>query len=252
LSQAPLKGSETMAIPTAFAYLSSAPCETCPIIEDSLCLPLPAKQRNALRRLARARMVPQGQSIFKEGDELTSFAAILTGVVKLTKASPGGGREQIVTFKYPPELLGLTYDDVHLYSAIAATEVQLCLYPRASFLPFLNKSRELSRRILEVKSNELELAWEWTATLGRKSAYRRVAGLFAILAQRAQPQGGATRQFLLPVTRADLADYLGLTLETVSRNITILRQKSLIELLSAREVVVRDLDGLLAEAGMLN
>jgi CRP-like cAMP-binding protein len=68
---------------------------------------LPAKQRNSLRRIARARMVPQGQSIFKEGDKLTSCAAILSGVVKLTKASPGGG-EQIVTFKYPPELLALT------------------------------------------------------------------------------------------------------------------------------------------------
>ena len=202
--QAPFEGSETMAISTAFAYLSSAPCETCPIVEDSLCLPLPARQRNALRRMARARMVPQGQSIFKEGDELTSFAAILSGVVKLTKAAPGGGQEQIVTFKYPPELLGLTYAGVHIYSAIAATEVQLCIYPRASFLPLIERSRELSRALLEVKSNELESAREWTAMLGRKTAYRRVAGLFAMYAQRARPEDGAARRFLLPVTRSDL------------------------------------------------
>ena len=237
-----------MAIPKASACSSSAPCKTCPIIEDSLCLPLPAKQRNSLRRIARARMVPQGQLIFKEGDELTSFAAILSGVVKLTKASPRG--EQIVTFKYPPELLALTYNDVHIYSAMAATEVQLCIYPRAPFRSFLDRSRELSRRILKVKSDELESAREWTVMLGRKPAYQRVAGLLAMFAQRARGDGGTAQQFLLPVSRADIADYLGLTLETVCRNITILRQKSLIELRSAREVVVPNLDSLLAEADM--
>jgi CRP/FNR family transcriptional regulator len=71
-----------------------------------------------------------------------------------------------------------------------------------------------------------------------------------MFAQRARGDGGTAQQFLLPVSRADIADYLGLTLETVCRNITILRQKSLIELRSAREVVVPNLDSLLAEADM--
>jgi CRP/FNR family transcriptional regulator len=238
-----------MDIRNAFELVSSAPCETCPILQDSLCLPLPAKQRNILRTMASGCLVPQGQVIFKEGDEVTSFASILTGVVKLFKAAPGG--EQVVAFRYPPELLGYTFDNVHIYSAVAATEVELCIYPQAPFRAILDKSRQLSRRILEVKSNELESAREWMVTLGRKSAYQRVAALLAIFAQRARPEEGAARQFLLPVRRADLADYLGLTLETVCRNITILRQKSLIELRSAREVVVPDIDSLLAEADML-
>jgi CRP/FNR family transcriptional regulator len=202
--------------------------------------------------MARGRIVPQGQLIFEEGTEVTSFASILTGVVKLFRASPGGA-EQIVTFMYPPELLGYTFDKVHIYSAMAATEVELCVYPQAGFRSLLDKSRGLSRRILEATAQELELAREWTVMLGCKSSYQRVAGLFAIFAQRARPDGGGTaRQFLLPVSRSDLADYLGLTIETVSRNITILRQKSLIELRSAREVVVPDIQSLLAEADMLS
>ncbi len=239
-----------MDIGTALELVSSAPCETCPILADSLCLPLPARQRNGLRHMASGRLVPQGEVIFKEGDEVTSFASILTGVVKLFKASPGG--DQVVALRYPPELLGYTFDSVHIYSAVAATEVQLCIYPQAPFRSLLDKSQQLSRRIFQVKSNELESAREWTVMLGRKPSYQRVAGLFAMFAQRAQPKQDATRQFLLPVRRADLADYLGLTLETVCRNITMLRQKSLIELLSAREVVVPDLDSLLAEADMVS
>ena len=143
-----------MDIRNAFELVSTAPCETCPILKDSLCLPLPAKQRNILRAMASGCLVPQGKVIFNEGDEVTSFASILTGVVKLFKEAPGG--EQVVAFRYPPELLGYTFDNVHIYSAVAATEVELCIYPQAPFRAILDKSRQLSRRILEVKSNELE------------------------------------------------------------------------------------------------
>lgn len=195
--------------------------------------------------------MPEGQLIFKEGNEVTSFASILTGVVKLFRALPGGA-EQIVTLVYPPYFLGYTLNGAHKYSAAAATEVELCIYPRACFHSMLEKNRALSRRIFKKTSLELELAREWTVMLGRKSSYQRVAGLFAIFAQRARRDGSTALQFLLPVSRVDLADYLGLTPETVSRNITILRQKSLIELRSAREVVVPDIESLLAEADILS
>ena len=165
-----------MGIGTALELVSSAPCETCPILADSLCLPLPARQRNGLRQMASGRLVPQGEVIFKEGDEVTSFASILTGVVKLFKASPGG--DQVVALRYPPELLGYTFDSVHIYSAVAATEVELCIYPQAPFRSLLDKSQQLSRRIFQVKSNELESAREWTVMLGRKPSYQRVARPF--------------------------------------------------------------------------
>jgi CRP/FNR family transcriptional regulator, anaerobic regulatory protein len=226
-----------------------AACDTCPILKDSLCLPLPAKQRDGLRRMARARFVPQGHLIFREGDEVTSFASIMTGVVKLFKTAPGKA-EQIVTFMHPPALLGYAFNNVHLYSAEAATDVNLCMYPQAPFRSLLGKSRTLSRRIFEVTDQQLESARECMVMLGRKSAYQKVAGLLAMFAQRAQPDSSRALQFLLPVSRSDLADYLGLTIETVSRNITILRQKGFIELKSAREVVVPDIESLLAEAGM--
>lgn len=226
---------------------SFASCDTCPILEDSLCLPLPAKERDSLRGIARSRFVPEGQLIFKEGNEVTSFASIMTGVVKLFKAAPGDA-QQIVTFMHPPALLGYTFLDVHLYSAEAATDVNLCMYPEGPFRSLLEKSRQLSRSIFEATDQQLESAREWMATLGRKSAYQQVAGLLAMFARYASPTSGGKRQILLPVRRSDLADYLGLTRETISRNITILRKRGVIELGSPREVLVPDMKSLLVEA----
>ncbi len=198
--------------------------------------------------MARGSLVPQGRLIFKQGSEVTSFASVLTGVVKLFRTLPGGA-EQIVTLVYPPDFLGYTFENTHRYSASAATEVELCIHPQASFHSMLEKNRGLSRRIFEKTADELELAREWTAMLGHKWSYQRVAGLFAVFAQRARQDESSALDFLLPLSRADIADYLGLTLETVSRNIALLRQNSLIELRSAREVVVPDIERLLVEAG---
>lgn len=235
----------------ALSFDLPAPCDTCPILEDSLCLPLPEKQRNGVRCMARGRLVPQGQPIFEEGEEVGFFASILTGVVKLFRAVPGKPA-QIVTFLYPPQFLGYSSGDVHRYSAAATTEVELCIYPRSGFHSMLEESGGLRRKMLEKTDQDLELAREWVVMLSRKSSYQRVAGIIAIFAQRTQRKAGTNLRFFLPVSRADLAAYLGMTLETVSRNITILRQKRLIELRSTREVVVPHIESLLAEADMLN
>ena len=230
---------------------SPAPCRTCPILEDSLCLPLPAEQRHGLRRLARGRLVPQGQLIFGEGDEAVWFASILAGVVKLFRAVPGEP-EQIVTFMYPPQFLGYTSGGAHRYSAAATTDVELCIYFRSDFHSMLEESDVFRRRILEKTAQELELAREWVVMLGGKSSYQRVAGFFSIFAQRNKSNYGTKVQFTLPVSRSELAAYLSMELETVSRNITILKRKNLIELKSTREVVVPNIERLLAEADMLN
>lgn len=228
-----------------------APCNACPILEYSLCLPLPARQRESLRSIARSRIVPQGQLIFEQGNEVVSFASIMTGVVKLLRTPPAGG-SQIVAFMHPPEFIGYTFDKVHLYSAEAATDVEICIYPRDPFLALLGKSKKLSRSLFEAAAEELDSARKWRLTLGRVPAYQRVVGLLAKFAQHTRSDEGGALEFLLPASRSDLADYLGLTVETVSRNITILRQKGLIELKSAREVFVPNMDDLLAEADMIN
>jgi CRP/FNR family transcriptional regulator, anaerobic regulatory protein len=101
--------------------------------------------------------------------------------------------------------------------------------------------------------DELDAAREWMLLLGRKTAREKIASLLAIVARRdadlAAPAHNKQRSFDLPLTRAAMADYLGLTLETVSRQITALRQDGVIVLQGLRHVVVPDIDRLLAEAG---
>ncbi len=198
--------------------------------------------------------MPEGHPIFKEGDEVESFAAILKGVVKLGKAAPAG-EQCAIALMYPPDFLGYSFGKLHWSSASAATEVELCTYPEGPFRRLAEEIPELSRRMFRIASQQLDLARDWLSMLNGRPSYQRVAGLFATMAIRESAGSGKvpgqnSATFLLPLSRPELADYVGLTHETVSRNITKLREKGLIELRTAREAVVPDIGRLRAEAGI--
>jgi CRP/FNR family transcriptional regulator, anaerobic regulatory protein len=200
--------------------------------------------------------VPADHYIFRDGDEAISFASIVSGVVKLVKAT-AEGEHHIIGLMYAPEFLGHTFADQHRFSAAAATEVELCAYPRKAFSRLLLEFPELERWLFEFTVRELDVCRDWTLMLSRKSSYERVASLLCIIGRRTRVAGCAPladnyAEFDLPLSRSDLADYLGLTLETVSRSISRLKRKGLIELRSRREIVVPDLELLAAVAKMDN
>lgn len=208
------------------------------------------EQLEKLSSIARRRTVPANHYIFRDGDEAISFAAIVTGVVKLIKTTAEGERH-IIGLVYAPEFLGHTFAEQHRFSAAAATDVDMCTFPRASFNRLLDDFPELERWLFEFTVRELDISRDWTLMLGRKSSYERVASLLLIIAKRAraagcQPHADNSAEFELPLTRSELADYLGLTLETVSRKISGLKRKGLIELRTTRGIVVPDIS-LLAE-----
>ena len=115
------------------------------------------------------------------------------------------------------------------------------------------RTPHIAHRLLAMTLDELDAAREWMLLLGRKTAREKIASLLAIIARRhadlAAPQNAKQRSFDLPLTRAAMADYLGLTLETVSRQITALRQDGVIVLQGLRHVIVPDIDRLRSEAG---
>ncbi|MGO8953781.1 MAG: Crp/Fnr family transcriptional regulator [Rhodomicrobium sp.] len=204
--------------------------------------------------IARRRTVAANQYIFRDGDEATSFATILSGVVKLIKTT-AGGEQHIIGLMYAPEFLGHPFSKNHRFSSAAATEVELCTFPRASFSKLLTEFPAMERWLFEFTARELDICRDWTLMLGRKSSYERVACLLLMIARRARYTGCAPlpdnyAQFELPLTRSELADYLGLTLETVSRKISRLKSKGLIELRGTREVIVPDIEVLAAVANM--
>jgi CRP/FNR family transcriptional regulator len=200
---------------------------------------------NDFNRIARQRRVPAGQVIATEDNII--FANIMEGVVKLTKTL-ADGRQQIVGLQFPPDFLGRIYAEETSYFAEAATNVELCAFPKTGFETMLKRYPGLEHRLFENTLDELDSAREWMLLLGRKTAREKVASLLLMIAKRAlnvgcdhAPDMNFAR-FTLPLTRADLADYLGLTLETVSRQITKLNTAGVIDLIDNREIVVPNIN----------
>jgi CRP/FNR family transcriptional regulator, anaerobic regulatory protein len=240
--------------PNDRAHAPPGRCDLCVARYRALCSTLSGEQLERLSGMGRRRTVPANHYIFRDGDEALYFAAVLSGVVKLIKTT-AGGEQHIIGLVYAQDFLGHTFAKHHRFSAAAATEVELCMFPRAPFTRLLDDFPSIERWLFEFTASELDHCRDWTLTLGRKSSYERVASLLLMIARRARttaqaPLPGNFAQFELPLTRSELADYLGLTLETVSRMIGKLKRKGLIELRSTREVIVPDIGHLATVANM--
>jgi CRP/FNR family transcriptional regulator len=199
-----------------------------------------------LAKVARRRHVKAHQPIFLDGDDADQYFNVIDGIVKLVKTS-ADGKQHIVGLMYPPDFLGEPLSRKHNYTAEAATDVELCSFPRAHFDALIQTYPKLERRLLEVTVHELEICRNWTLLLSRKSSYERVASFLYMMARRAPTIGCAPRpdepiRLALPFTRSEMADYLGLTLETVSRQMSRLKAKRVIELPTNRDVIIPDLE----------
>ena len=166
------------------------------------------------------------------------------------------GRQQIVGLLFAPDFVGRAYCETNPYFAEAATAVELCCFPRDRFEALLKEFPGLEHRLFERTLNELDSAREWMVLLGRKTATEKVASFLFLLAKRAQmtgcPHGPAAAYtlFELPLSRADIADYLGLTIETVSRQITKLRAQGHIDLVNTQQLSVPSINVLCNAAGL--
>ncbi|WP_088344908.1 MULTISPECIES: Crp/Fnr family transcriptional regulator [Rhodomicrobium] len=230
-------------------------CGTCPIRYQSICGALTDDELSRLSVISRPRVVGAHQPIFRDGDEAEQCFNVISGVVKLVKTL-ADGEQHIVGLIYPPDFLGRPLGDRHTYTAEAATDVEICGFPRGAFEAVLEAQPKLERKILEFTVRELDLCREWTLLLGRKSSYQRVGSFLYMVARRTARSGYGYRhegvvRFRLPFTRAEIADYLGLTLETVSRQFSRLKATHIIAMPASRDVVVPDM-ALLARAARID
>jgi CRP/FNR family transcriptional regulator, anaerobic regulatory protein len=194
----------------------------------------PASRLTAVTSLERKA---SEQILFAEGDEANNVYEILRGTVRLVKLLPDG-RRQITGFFSAGHLLGLAPEGVHVYTAEAITEVTLCRYKKAALERLIEEIPSFAKRLLTATSHELSANQDQMLLLGRKTAMERVASFLLLMAE--QQQGGNAREMDMPMTRCDIADFLGLTIETVSRTFTKLKQDGLIELLAPTRILIRD------------
>jgi CRP/FNR family transcriptional regulator, anaerobic regulatory protein len=211
------------------------PCDTCRAREFSACAPLTAEEQKRLAAIMRTVDVEPHYAIFHEADSAEYVYNVTTGTVKVYKLL-GDGRRQVTGFLFAGDFLGLTHNDVYAYSAEALAPTTLCRFPRRKLEALLDEMPNLEQRLLAMASHELAAAQDQMVLLGRKSARERVVSFILMLSNSAARHGRPSDPVFLPMSRSDIADYLGLTIETVSRTLTRLRKQGLIELLDEKQI----------------
>lgn len=223
-------------------------CRSCEARHRGVCGALDPAQLVRLSRHTIRREVPDGTELVAAGEPITRLGNILSGVVKLIMAMPDG-RQQIVGLQFAPDFLARPFAEVSEVRAEAAGPVRVCTFPRAALEAMAREAPELGRRLHDQHLRELDEARGWMLTLGRKTAAERVASFLLFVARHADPEGVSDRRVDIPLTRADIADFLGLTVETVSRQFSALRRSGFISLEISRSVRILDPVGLETVAG---
>lgn len=222
-------------------------CAGCGARHIGLCDVLADEDLHFLASVAKPHTVPKGRMFVAEGDKARHFFNINRGTAKLFKDLPDG-RRQITGFVGAGDFVGLAAAAHYTFTAEAIDEVRLCRFDRAELRSVFTTFPALERRLLDIASHELILAQEQMLLLGRKSAIERLASFLLDWSDRAEICPNGAQALALPMTRADLSDYLGLTFETVSRALSALKRQNIVDVGKDHGVRILDRDRLSAFA----
>ncbi|MBB3590406.1 CRP/FNR family transcriptional regulator [Rhizobium sp. BK529] len=220
-----------------------ATCRICEARHGVVCSALTSAQLRELCRHSMRRKLDAGSEILAQGEDVSSYSNIVNGVVKLCKVMPDG-RQQIVGLQFAPDFIGRPFVHESTLSAEAATPTEICVFPRRLLDRMIADTPDLQHNLHAQALKELDAAREWMLTLGRRTAQEKVASLLFLIATNAEPETTYGTAFDLPLSRAEIADFLGLTIETVSRQMTKLRKLGIIRIEHNRHIVVPDMDDL--------
>lgn len=225
-------------------------CQACEVRHQGVCGALDSVQLLKLSKHTARRVIKSGQELHRGGDEADRCSNIMGGVAKLSKLM-SDGRQQIVALQFAPDLVGRMFSGEGSVSVEAATDVRLCSFPRSVIEELMSESPEMEHRLHLQKLKELDEARDWMLTLGRKSAVEKVASFLYLIASHGDPErqvADGPMTIDLPMKRSDIADFLGLTIETISRQMTNLRKRGLIDIRDRRTVIIDNLSRLRAMA----
>jgi CRP/FNR family transcriptional regulator len=227
-------------------------CADCPIRHRAVCARCEADELARLEQIKYYRSYQAGQTIIWSGDRMDFVASVVTGIATLTQTMEDG-RRQMVGLLLPSDFVGRPGRLTAAYDVTATTDLVMCCFRKKPFEEMMASTPHIAQRLLEMTLDELDAAREWMLLLGRKTAREKIASLLSIIARRdvglkkGPAQGSIV--FDLPLTREEMADYLGLTLETVSRQISALKKDGVIELEGKRHIIVPNFDALVEQAG---
>jgi CRP/FNR family transcriptional regulator len=209
----------------------------------AVCTALNDREIAAVAAIQSHHDLAAGQAVFYEGDAAEHIYNVVDGIIRLSKLL-SDGRRLVSGFLVPGDFLGFARDDVYTYTAEAVHAAALCRMPRLKFRLVAERYPHLERHVLSRASSEIVEAQEQMLLLGRRSPLEKLATFLLRFRARAERQGAAHAALKLDMPRADIADYLGVTTETVSRAFTRLRSEGCIALPDPYTVVFTDLDRL--------
>jgi len=219
------------------------PCIKCPARTSDLCGALSDKNLPALFEASTLIELRKGETLFLDDQPAQHIFNVITGTITVFRMGPSGQR-QVVNFLFTGNLLGITPEDHYGFSAEACTPAILCRWERAKFEDLLILFPNLDRQFRLISSKVLARSIDLAYSLGQLTAEQRLAAFINQLHERQSKMASDPMTVLLTMSRADMADYLGLKVETVSRALSKLKVKGVISLPASDRVVIIDRDHL--------
>jgi|SRR6185312_16871942 CRP/FNR family transcriptional regulator len=204
-----------------------ADCAACAIRAKSICGAVPHRDLDILSRSRRQMRFDRRQTIVRAGEPATSFFSIVSGVVKLCR-SLSDGRTQIIGFRFPGEFFAISAADTYATTVEALTFVEVCQFPHSLLKRLVQAFPQLQTRLLEMSNHYLAASEDQIFLLGRKTAKEKVASFLLSYNEKLTQESAGGHCMHLPMTRTEIADFLGLTTETVSRVLTGLAREKII------------------------
>ncbi len=212
-------------------------CAHCAVRETAVCAALSAPELERLSAISLTREYTAGDTLFRAEDAAVMVGTVVSGTVKTYKLL-ADGRQQIVGFLFPGDFIGSPTQQTQHVFAEALTPVELCVFPFSAVQRLIREMPNLERRLLAIAHSDLDLAQDWMLLLGRKTAQERLATFLMLLVHKAGARGVAAERLELPMNRGEIADYLGLTIETVSRQFSKLKKAGLIRVDDSHAVTI--------------
>jgi CRP/FNR family transcriptional regulator len=218
-------------------------CLICSVRSINMCGSLEPEELGRLSKIARCETFSSGETLFHEGDPNGSVYNITDGAVRLSTMLKNG-RRQVIGFMFAGDFIGFSDRETYPWTGESVRGAKVCKFARNDLARAVKELPKIEHRLLEMATNDLSSAQEHITMLGQGSAAEKVSAFLLMLSRKAATRGGVDNPVHLPMTREDIADYLGLAFETVSRCFTRLENQGLIAIESTRVVRIKNFEAL--------
>ena len=218
-------------------------CSLCKIRSYSFCRCLHDDDLKIFSEISTEKKYLNNQNIFLQQDISVNLFNITEGNIKIYQLL-NDGRVQIIGFLYPGDFFGSYKNGKYNYSADAIGDVRVCVFDQKKLDEYIEKNMSLAKELLHLTSHELTLAQDRISVLGKFGATERLAKFILNISEQRKRIGWKNNPISLPMTRQDIADYLGLTIETVSREFSKLKISNIIKILNTKQIFINDFEKL--------